>query len=251
MTGTQQDLKLTYDPTKPFGHFVLYTEPDLGVVTAHVQGTVVIEHRSAYVQEWLDRLQRCEPNPLHTTLVANQEIPKLFHACVDEDADSPSAIAGTGCVCRRTFTDPAFGLPVIGEHFRTCTDDGRSRALPWKTQDIDQWTYRTYTPVGLRDGESLASLIIDRDTFWMRTDRGTLALLPQRRAHGFGLAGTGGRGALAEFIQQLADSNGRDTFIGRPRSTTRPAPRIEDYLQQLDGRHPHTLTLADLKNLAA
>ncbi|GAA2837505.1 hypothetical protein GCM10010441_72330 [Kitasatospora paracochleata] len=250
MGETQHDLTLTYDPRKTWAHFVLYTEPDRGIVTASMNGTVAIEHRSPYVQQWLSRLQRCEPNPLHTTLVANHEIPKLFHPCVDEDPASPSAIAGSGCVCRRTFTDPAFGLPVVGEHFRTCRDDGDSDHLPWKTHHIDQWTYRTYTPLGLRDGEAFASLIIDQETFWMRTDRGNITLLPQRRGHGYGLAGTGGRTALAEYIQQLADSDGRDTYIADRRGPRHAGASIETFLQSPHAKQTQELTLTDIKRLA-
>ena len=84
----------------------------------------------------------------------------------------------------------------------------------------------------------------------MRTDRGALTLLPQRQARGYGLAGAGGRGALAEYIQQLADSDGQDTFVGGSRRAGRPAPQIEEFLERLDGRRPRPLTLADLQELA-
>ncbi|MGW2331693.1 hypothetical protein ACWC5C_38915 [Streptomyces sp. NPDC001700] len=114
---THPELNLT-DPTKGFAHFVLYTEPRIGVAGAAWNATVNIERPTPYVQEWVDRLQQCEPNALHTTLVASQEIPKLFHPCVDQDPASPSAL-GDGCTCSRTFMDLELGLPVIGKHFRS------------------------------------------------------------------------------------------------------------------------------------
>lgn len=61
--------------------------------------------------EWLGRLVRCEPNALHCTLVEPTKIPTLFHPCVTEDPSSPSAVSGSGCVCRRTFYDPESGPP--------------------------------------------------------------------------------------------------------------------------------------------
>ena len=168
-------------------------------------------------------------------------------------AVSPSATAGSGCTCYRTYSDPEFGLPVVAEHYRTCSDDDQPSVLPWKTENIDRWTYHTYIPLGLRDGEACASLIIDRraDVFWLRSTRGVLSLLPERNGRGYGLEGAGGRGALADYIQQLADSDGRDTFAAGPRRSGGTAPGIETFLQSQDARRTQELTLADLKSLAA
>lgn len=134
MSFTHPDLNLT-DPTKGYAHFVLYAEARIGVAGAAWNATVSIERQSPYAREWLDRLVRCDPNPLHTTLVGNQAIPKLFHPCVDDD--SPSAVSGMGCVCRRTWYDPKFDLPV-GKHYRSVSGG------------TDHWTYTTYAPLDLR-----------------------------------------------------------------------------------------------------
>ncbi|MEV7122226.1 hypothetical protein [Kitasatospora griseola] len=251
MSYSQHELNLTFDPTRSrSAHFLLEIVPDSGFASSALNAEVSIEQGSRYVREWFERLRRCEPNPLHTTLVGNDRISDLFHPCVDEAPDSPSAV-GTGCVCRRTFTDPEFGLPVIGVHFRTDSSGG---PLPWKPQDIDQWTYRTYAPLGLRDEETCTSLIIDQRTglFWMRTSRGVLTLLPERSGRGYGVGyGGGGPGALAEYIQQLVDSDGKDTVVaGAGRSSVRVAPGIEDFVQSEASRRTQELTLAQLRSLA-
>ncbi|MGV9268087.1 hypothetical protein ACWDRR_25880 [Kitasatospora sp. NPDC003701] len=255
MTESQHDLTLTYDPNKTWAHFVLYTEPERGIIGASMNATVVIERSSPYVQEWERRLQRCVPNPLHTTMVDNDKIPALWHACVDEDTASPAAIAGSGCTCYRTFTDPETGMPVVSEHYRTCSGPGLADIMGWKTQDgpTDRWTHRTYAPLGLREGQSCASLIIDRRSglFWLRSDRGTLYPLPELNGRGHSLEGASGRGALADYIQQLADSDGHDTFIAVPRRRTPTAPGIEAFLGSQEARRTQELTLADLKDLAA
>jgi len=107
--------------------------------------------------------------------VESQRIPSLFDPCVDEDPASPSAVGGTGCVCRRAWSDPEFGLPVVGEHFRT-----RGGAT-------DRWTFRTYAPLDLRPDDVFASVIIDRTSglFWIRTAAGTLSLLPESVSRGY------------------------------------------------------------------
>ncbi|MFI9080989.1 hypothetical protein ACIGW8_31725 [Streptomyces sioyaensis] len=135
MTGyTHSELNLT-DPTKGYTQFVLYTEPRLGVACASLNATVTIRRQTPYTQEWRDRLQRCVPSALHATLVDSMMIPKLFEPCVDEDRDSSSAVRRSSCACYRTWYDPEFGLPVVGEHYRTVGGD------------IDDWTYTTYTPL--------------------------------------------------------------------------------------------------------
>ncbi|MFI1839462.1 hypothetical protein [Streptomyces olivaceoviridis] len=80
-----------------------------------------------HFQEWLGRLVRCEPNALHCTLVGSKEIPVLFHPCVTEDPSSPLASNGSGCMCRRTFYDPEYGLPVVGQHFKQRREGGKRR----------------------------------------------------------------------------------------------------------------------------
>ncbi|MFB6876312.1 hypothetical protein [Streptomyces sp. NPDC056323] len=122
-----------------------------------------------HFQEWLSRLVRCEPNAMHCTLVEPTKIPALFHPCVTEDKNSPSAVRGSGCVCRRTFYDPEFGLPVVGEHFKHAGAGG-----------TDQWSYKTYAPLELRPDDIFSSFHTGRGLFWARTDKGDLSILPQR-----------------------------------------------------------------------
>ncbi len=80
---------------------------------------------------------RCEPNAMHCTLVEQRKIPALFHPCAEEDKDSPSAIRGSGCVCRRTFYDIEFVLPVVGAHSRT---RGRAARTSGATRRTPRWT---------------------------------------------------------------------------------------------------------------
>ncbi|MFD3651619.1 hypothetical protein ACFWVT_08000 [Streptomyces cyaneofuscatus] len=103
-----RDLNLT-DPTKGYLNFVLCTEPQRGAVTSSLNAVLDIDAQQTgtpHFQEWVGRLVRCEPNAMHCTLVEPKKIPALFHPCVTEDKDSPSAIGGSGCLCRRAFYDP-------------------------------------------------------------------------------------------------------------------------------------------------
>ncbi|MER6405939.1 hypothetical protein ABT269_20875 [Streptomyces viridosporus] len=105
MTFEPADLNLT-DPEKGYLNFVLYTEARLGIASSSLNAELDIEASQTvtpHFQEWLSRLVRCEPNAMHCTLVEPTKIPALFHPCVTEDKDSPSAISGSGCVCRQTF----------------------------------------------------------------------------------------------------------------------------------------------------
>lgn len=211
MTGfVPPELNLT-DPGRGYVHFVLYAEPRISAAGAAWNATVTIEASTPYVHEWVERLQRCQPNALHTTFVDSQEIPRLFHPCVDEDTASPAA-QGERCYCLRTWTDPEYGLPVVGRHHRGIGGD--------------RWTYLTYAPLALRPDDVVASVITDRgDLFWARTTTGVLAVLPMLEAHAYGAgpaAGTGGAGAFAAYLQQLAASQGRDT-AAHGRDTDSPA----------------------------
>lgn len=201
MTYTHPELNLT-DPTKGFAHFVLYTEPEISAAGAAFNATVSMERPTLYVQEWMERLRRCEPNALHTTLVESREIPRLFHPCVDEDKASPSAVGGEGCTCYRTWVDPVFGLPVVGQHFRTVGGNA------------DRWTYTTYAPLALRPDDAVESVVIDRGAlFWARTRDGVLAVLPMLESNGYGAgpkSGGGGSGAFADYLQQLLNTDGSD-----------------------------------------
>ncbi|MBU3870032.1 hypothetical protein KN815_40080 [Streptomyces sp. 4503] len=210
MTYTHSELNLT-DPTKGYAYFVLYTEPRISVAGAAWNATVNVERPTPYVQEWLDRLQRCEPNALHTTLVQSREITKLFHPCVDEDKASPSAL-GDGCTCFRTFVDPIFGMPVVGQHFRTARGNN------------DRWTYTTYAPLDLRPDDVVASVVIDRGgLFWARTNDGVLAVLSMLESYGYGP----GR-ALAPRVPARSPPTSSSSSIrtdGMPPAAATPSPR--------------------------
>ncbi|RII07967.1 hypothetical protein DSC45_34190 [Streptomyces sp. YIM 130001] len=215
MTYEPHDLQVTYDPSKGWSHFVLYTEPTRGIVMGGLNATTTIEPTSAYAHEWRNRLERCDPNPLHTTLVGNEEMPKLFHPCVYEDKESPSAVAGDGCLCRQTWVDPEFGSPVVAEHYRTVSGN------------IEHWKYRTYAPLDLRPGDTFASLIVDDGMqFWARTSHRLITPLPQESGHGYGVGYSGsGPRALAQYIQRLIESDGEDTAAG-DRDSGSPDPNI-------------------------
>ncbi|GAA2417535.1 hypothetical protein GCM10010404_90120 [Nonomuraea africana] len=239
MSFTHPDLNLT-DPTKGYAHFVLYTEARIGVAGAAWNATVSIERQSPYAREWLDRLVRCEPNPLHTTLVDNQAIPKLFHPCVDDDKNSPSAVEGSGCICHRTWYDPEFGLPVVGEHYRTVGGD------------TDRWTYTTYAPLDLRPRDAFAYLVIDRTSglFWIRTTAGTLSLLPEHHSCGYDVGRTGGGPcAFAEYLHKLVASDGADTAIGGLPHGQSADPQILAWVTSTDAKRTQELTMEDLKTI--
>ena len=238
MTFATPDLNLA-DPTKDYLQFVLYTEPRLGIVSASLNAELPIEAVQTvtpHAQEWLGRLVRCEPNAMHCTLVEATRIPALFHPCVEEDKASLSAIDGSGCVCRRTFYDPEFGLPVVGEHFKHRGGAGD-----------DQWSYQTYAPLALRPKDTFHSFIVGRSLFWARTREGVLSILPQRHALGYNIGYSGGGPhALAAYLTQLAETDGTDTAAGTPYDRAHPA--ILDWAQsKAADRGTNELTLRDLK----
>jgi hypothetical protein len=179
---------------------------------------VSIERESPYAKEWLGRLQPCQPNTLLTTLVESDKIADLFHACVDDDKDSPAAVRGSGCLCFKTFMDPELGLPVVAHHYRTFGGD------------IDQWTYKAYAPLDLRPDDGFHRLIIDRQSgmFWIRTRDGLLSILPEEngRVYGSGYGG-GGPSELARYIIALLDSGGEDTAAaGDRRHDAQPDTKV-------------------------
>ncbi|MFE7854379.1 hypothetical protein [Streptomyces sp. NPDC057403] len=230
-----------YDPTAGYIHFVLYSEPKYGIVGAAWNGTVSIEQESPYVQEWLGRLQPSVPNTLHTTLVESDKIADLFHACVDDDKDSPAAVSGSGCLCYRSFTDPKFGLPVVAHHYRTVGGN------------IDQWTYKAYAPLDLRPGDEFHRLIIDRTSgmFWIRTRDGLLSILPEEhgRAYGSGYGG-GGPSELARYITALLDSGGEQTAAaGDRRHNTQPDPKVFDWVSSEAATRTQELSYDDLAGI--
>jgi hypothetical protein len=237
LTYQARELNLT-DPTNGYLHFVVYTEPRLSIASNSLNADVSIERQTPLVQEWLGRLVRCEPNALHCTLVEQQKIPTLFHPCVEEDKDSPSAVAGSGCVCRRTFYDPEFGLPVVGKHFKHRGEGG-----------TDQWTYQTYAPLDLRPEDTFSRFIVSGGLFWVRTEKGLLSILPQQNALGYNVGYSGGGPhALAAYLTQGAAANGENTAAGTPYEEAHPAILAWTQSSAAD-RGTNELTLRDLKTM--
>lgn len=239
LSKTQHDLQTTYAPNKGWSHFVLYTEPERGIVTSGLHAAATFEQPTRYVKEWLSRLRECEPNPLHTLLVENSKIPSLFHPCVYEDRESPSAIAEDGCVCHQTFMDLEFGLPVVAHHYRTVSGN------------IENWTYRTFAPAGLRAGESFASMIIDGGAYiWIRTSSGLLSIIPEGRASGYSVGyNGGGPTALASYIRQLIETDGRDTRPLDRAYDEQPDRNLLAWTSSKAATATQELTLADLRRI--
>ncbi|MER8225402.1 hypothetical protein ABTZ58_33585 [Streptomyces sp. NPDC094143] len=237
MTFESADLNLT-DPTKGYLNFVLYTEARLGIASTSLNAELDIQASQAETplfQEWMSRLERCEPNAMHCTLVEPAKIPALFHPCVTEDKDSPSAVRGSGCVCRRTFYDPEFGLPVVGEHFKHVGEGG-----------TDQWSYKTYAPLDLRPDDTFARFIVSRGLFWARTEKGVLSILPQKRSHPYNIGyGGGGPHALAAYLTQVAATDGQNTAAGTDHTEAHPDFVAWTQSSAAD-RGTNTLTLSDL-----
>ncbi|MGY0021207.1 hypothetical protein [Streptomyces sp. cg35] len=238
MTYQHRDLNLT-DPTRGYLHFVLHTEPALGVAASSLNAVVPIKGQTPLELEWLDRLQRCEPNSLHCALVEQSRIPALFQPCVEDDQRSPSTAAGAvGCVCRRAYYDPQSGLPVVAKHLKQAG-----------TGAADRWTFDTYAPLALRPLDRLHHFMVSGGRFWARTAKGVLSILPQQRGtrYNIGYSG-GGPHALAAYLTQIADSDGRNTAAGAPYETAHPA--IVKWAESpAVWRGTNELTLQDLKAL--
>lgn len=239
MTYTHNDLNLT-DPGRGYTHFILYTELDKGAVHP-LNASINVDKQNSLVSEWFDRLERSEPNALHATLVSQKDIPNLFHPCVYDDKDSPAAVGGDGCTCFQTYYEPEFRLPVVLDHYRTVSGN------------IETWTCRTYAPLDLRPSDRFGSLIIDyRNSgdadFWIRTTDGILSFVPEQVAHGYGIGyGGGGPGSLAQYIQQLITSDGKDTAaINR---SVEVDDQISSWAYSESNARSHELTLADLKRI--
>ncbi|WP_345680520.1 hypothetical protein [Yinghuangia aomiensis] len=234
------DLQLAYEPREEWAHFVLHIEPEGGHVASAFNRALSFEERdSPYVHEWLGRLRSCEPTALHCALVEKAKIPRLFHPCVYDDKDSPAAVQRSGCTCRQTWYDPEFGLPVVGEHYRTVGGA------------IETWTYLTYTPLALRANDTFEALIVDAQAgqYWIRTGDGILALAPQDRLRGFNIGyGGGGPTELARYIQRIVASRGRDTGVDvtrRHRDADLPR-HIHDWVSNKAAAVTAELTLEDL-----
>ena len=235
MSFKQPDLTLTFSPRKGYAHFVVYIEPSDGTVDSSLNASVSLERESRYIREWRDRLQRCEPNALHTLLVDSRKIPELFHPCVDDDKDSPAAANETDCFCYQTWTDPELGLPVVAQHARAGRDD--------------TWMYYTFAPLDLRPEDTFASLIFDHgELFWIRTTNGLLSLLPEQRARGYNVGYSGGGpNELAHYIQKLIDTDGQDTAAGT--DGTSADERVRAWVSSKDAARTRELTLDDLRRI--
>ncbi|MCX5207625.1 hypothetical protein OG897_40250 [Streptomyces sp. NBC_00237] len=238
MTYEARDLNLT-DPTQSYLHFVLYTQVQNGIASSTLNAELEIDAQQTvtpHFQEWLNRLVRCEPSAMHCTLVAPTKIPALFHPCVTEDENSPSAINGSGCICRRTFYDPEFGLPVVAEHFKHVGTGG-----------TDQWSYKTYAPLELRPDDIFSRFHTGRSLFWARTDKGDLSILPQRHGMGYNLGyNGGGPHALAAYLTQIARNDGGTTPAGVPYEDAHPAILAWTQSKAAD-RGTNELSLSDLQ----
>ncbi|MDM4723364.1 hypothetical protein QTQ03_28580 [Micromonospora sp. WMMA1363] len=230
-----QDLHLTYSPERGYWHFMLYIEPPGHTGSAINAAQQLDASASRYAAEWRDRLTLCAPDALHVSLVTPDDAPKLWHPCVYDDPDSPSAIAGDGCVCWQTFRDPITWLPVAVHHYRTVT--GKH----------EHWKYHTYAPLALPDGERLTTLIIDREAHmvWARTDRGTLHILPEKQAAGYGTGYHGsGPTELARMIEKIVASDGYDAAPGTPNEL--PADTVLKWTSSQAAAHTQELTLHQL-----
>jgi hypothetical protein len=242
-----QDLQLVYDPNKGYCHFVLYCEPPVGPglglnggkhlrIGKTSDGKAVAV--SPYAREWVDRLDPCDPDALHVALVSKQDAPNLWHPCVYTDPESPSAVAGDGCVCWQTFHDPVTWLPVAAHHYRTVTGNH------------EHWSYYTCAPLGFPEGERLASLIIDfgGHEIWMRTEEGTLHFLPE--AHGAGYStgyNGGGPTELARMIEKIVRADGYNVTPGTPRDM--PDTKVDAWVSSEAAKRTQELTLDQLKRL--
>jgi len=234
-----RELHLTHDAERGYWHFVLYIEPP-GACGSALNATQQFDPGpSPYAAEWLNRLQRCDPDALHVTLVGSNEAQALWHPCVYEDPDSPSAVAQDGCVCWQTFRDPVTWLPVTAHHYRTVTGN------------IENWQYRTYAPLSLPDGERLEALIIDREPhmFWIRSSSGRLHVMPEQTGAGYSCGYHGGGPVqLASMIDKIVASDGYDV-AAEPSSRTRPSERVLAWVSSEAADRTQELTLNQLKIL--
>ena len=232
------DLHLTYSTDRGYWHFVLYIEPPVGLDSAINAAQSLKTSTSPYAEEWLARLIPCDPDALHVSLVSKDDAPKLWHPCVYKDPESPSAIAGDGCVCWQTFRDPVTWLPVAAHHYRTVSGNH------------EHWRHHTYAPLSLPDGERLDTLIIDREAgmFWVRTDDGTLHILPEKQGAGYGSGYSGGGPTeLARLIEKVVKSDGYDVAAGTPHES--PDKKVLSWVSSNAADRTQELTLDQLKLL--
>ncbi|MEU2395030.1 hypothetical protein [Streptomyces sp. NPDC007369] len=227
-----------FDRSRGWMSLDIYYEPGLNVALLHHTGHVSVKQGdSRYADTWIDRLQDCKPIALHTFLVEDEKIPALFQPCVYDDKDSPSAVGGSGCLCRKSMTDPITGLPVVREHYRTVSGN------------IESWTYKTITSRGLPEGRTVRSLIVDKHEFWMRDDEaGELHFLPRTDSSGYGIGyGGGGPYTLCQMIEQLVESDGANSTPVRWRD--KPNGALAAWARNDEISHQGEYTIKELRSL--
>ncbi|MCG5452941.1 hypothetical protein [Micromonospora hortensis] len=233
-----RDLNLTYDSGRGYWHFVLYIEPPHGAGSALNGGKIMQASTSRYAAEWINRLTECDPDALHVALVGKNDAPNLWHPCVYEDPESPSAIARDGCVCWQTFHDPVTWLPVAAHHFRTVSGNH------------EYWRHFTFTPLALPEKERLDRLIIDSeaDSIWVRTDQGNLHFLPEARGAGYSVGyGGGGPTELARMIEKIVQMDGYGVAAGTSRGM--PNEKVMSWVSSKAADRTQELGLEQLKLL--
>ncbi|MEU5563329.1 hypothetical protein [Micromonospora musae] len=234
----ERDLHLTHDPARGYWNFVLHIEPPIGPGSALNAAQRFDPAGSRYAAEWLERLVPCDADALHVTLVGPKDAPNLWHPCVRDDPDSPSAVSGDGCACWQTYRDPLTWLPVAAHHHRTVGGEHES------------WQHLTYAPLSLADGERLDALVIDReaDLVWVRSDRNNLHLLPETQGAGYSVGhGGGGPTELARMIEKIVRSEGADVTPGT--SAELPNRRVYGWISSKAADRTQELTLDQLKLL--
>ena len=233
-----RELKFTYDSRAGYYHFILQVRPGRGAGTG-VNAALVIEPTdSRYVREWLARLIPCEPDALHVALAGPHDARRLWDPCALEDPQSPSAMGRRGCICWKTSWDPVTGLPVASNHVRTAGGDD------------DEWRHHTFAPLSLPPGERLEVLVIDAEAnvFWVRTDAGTLVLLPEATGVGYGVGYRGSRSSqLARMIERIVQSDGHDVTPVPP--NYQPDHRVYSWLVSAAADRTQELTLDQLKTV--
>ncbi|MET8751373.1 hypothetical protein ABZW32_14930 [Streptomyces sp. NPDC004667] len=234
MTDNDGDV---YDPRKGWLRLEVYVEPENGIAMFMRNGHVSArKDDSPLTNEWISRLNDAKVTALHVLLVTEDKIGDLFHPCVYDDKNSPSAVIGSGCLCKKALTDPLTGLPVVREHYRTVSGN------------IETWTYRSITGRGLPPASKAVSIIIDRHQFWLRDDDGTLQFLPRTDNSGYGIGYAGGGPyTLCQMIEQLVESDGATAVppLHRPKPNAALAAWARD--KTID--HQGEYTLADLRAL--
>jgi hypothetical protein len=201
-------------------HFVLYSLPPGGPGIVLHGGQAVAVNKvadgqaatdaSPYVQEWVERLEPCDPDALHVVMAGSKHAPALWQPCAYDDPRSPVAVAGTGCLCWQSLRDPVTWLPVAARHYRTVSGNH------------ENWTYHTLTPLEFPAGERLATLIIDSDQIWMRNQDGVLNFLPEAQDAGYSTGYSGsGPAELALMIEKIVRQDGYDITPGTSGSADR------------------------------